>query len=86
MNVDNISSCDSFVNVPTPPPTLLPQPTIKVSSRVSKKIGNDFFTFEYTEERTVNPTRPIEEQRMELWRTCHAEVDKQIVEIMNQFK
>ena len=63
--------------------------TIKISSRASVKVGESFYTVEYTEERTVRPdstTPEIEEQRANLWNVCNNEVDKQIEDIMKMYK
>ena len=63
--------------------------TIKISSRASVKVGESFYTVEYTEERTVPPnsiTPELEEYRAELWNTWNNEVDKQIEEIMLMYK
>ena len=41
--------------------------TIKASSRASVKVGDNFYTVEWTEERTIQPKDDIEEERQLLW-------------------
>lgn len=60
--------------------------TIKASSRASVKVGDSFYTVEWTEERTVDPTDDLEEERADLWETANDEVDNQIKDILNAFK
>ena len=62
--------------------------TIKISSRASIKVGESFFTVEYTEERTVPQTKTvnIENERTILWDVCNGEVDKQIADILKTYK
>lgn len=60
--------------------------TIKASSRVSMKIKDNFYTVEYTEERSLEDGDNIEEERKDLWYDVNNEVDKQIEEIYETFK
>jgi hypothetical protein len=60
--------------------------TIKASSRASVKVGDSFYTVEWTEERTVSPEDDLEEERANLWDTANDEVDNQIKDILNAFK
>lgn len=62
--------------------------TIKISSRASIKVGESFFTVEYTEERTIPQTKTvqIEKERTILWDVCNNEVDKQIEDILKTYK
>ena len=71
--------------------------TIKATSRASIKmlINNreQYFTVEYSEERTVDYDKGeegndkiLEDARKDLWDTCNAEVDNQIEEIMSLSK
>lgn len=60
--------------------------TIKASSRISMKIKDNFYTVEYTEERSLEDGDNIEEERKELWYDVNNEVDKQIEEIYETFK
>jgi len=63
--------------------------SIKISSRASVKVGDSFYTLEYTEERSINPDATEEEilkERKNLWDTCNNEVDMQIEDIMKLYK
>ncbi len=55
---------------------------IKATSRVSTKLKDNFYTFEYGEERSIEEGDDIEQAREELWATCNEEVDKQVEEIV----
>ena len=57
--------------------------TVRATSRISTKLKDDFYTFEYCEERQVEDGDDIEQVREELWTTCHSEVDKQVEEIID---
>lgn len=59
--------------------------TIKATSRASVKIHDSFYTIEYGEERSLDETDNVEEEREALWQTCNGEVDKQIEDILNSF-
>lgn len=73
----------------TTPPPYEPQgkPTsIRATSRVSVKIKDNFYTFEFMEERTIPADAAnvnMEKEREALWDTCHGEVDKQVDEIVS---
>lgn len=60
--------------------------TIKASSRASVKVGDSYYTIEWTEERSVDPTDNLEEERADLWDTANNEVDNQIKDILMAFK
>lgn len=62
--------------------------TIKASSRASVKVGDNFYTIEYCEERSIPDTEnvDIEQERTDLWDTCNTEVDNQIEDILKTFK
>ena len=60
--------------------------TIKASSRASVKVGDSYYTIEWTEERSVDPTDNLEEERANLWDTANNEVDNQIKDILMAFK
>ena len=60
--------------------------TIKASSRASVKVGDSYYTIEYTEERSVPEDCDIEKERTFLWDTCNQEVDLQLEEIINLYK
>lgn len=59
---------------------------IKASSRASVKVGDSYYTVEWTEERSVDDTDDIEEERANLWETCNTEVDNQIEDILKTFR
>ena len=59
--------------------------TIKASSRASIKVGDNFYTVEGTEERTVPEDCDIEKERTFLWDTVNGEVDSQIEEILQAY-
>lgn len=59
--------------------------TIKASSRASVKVGDNFYTIEWTEERTVEPKDDIEEERTLLWDDVNREVDNQIEDILEAY-
>ena len=52
--------------------------TIRATSRISTKIRDTFYTFEYCEERQIEEGDNLEEVRANLWKTCNAEVDNQV--------
>lgn len=55
--------------------------SINATSRASMKIRDNFYTFEYTEERSVDEKDNIEEERQKLWDTVNDEVDKQLMDV-----
>ena len=59
---------------------------IGATSRVSIKLRDTYYTFEYMEEREIPPKVvnkiDIEQERRILWEECHAEVDAQVEEII----
>ena len=61
--------------------------TIKVSSRASVKIRDNFFTVEYSEERIIPDIDDvnIESERAILWDVVNAECDTQVQEIKDAF-
>lgn len=63
--------------------------SIKASSRCSVKIGDSFFTVEYTEERAVPQgltETAMKAERKALWETVNMECDNQIEEIYRIYK
>ena len=60
--------------------------TIRATSRLSTKVGETFYTFEYTEERLVEDGDNIEDERAELWETCNTEVDTQLEEVIKLYR
>ena len=60
--------------------------TIRATSRISTKIRDTFYTFEYCEERQIEEGDNLEEVRANLWETCNAEVDSQVDETLAVYK
>ena len=71
--------------------------TIRATSRASIKIlvhgKEQYFTVEYSEERTVEydkgekpDAKILDDARKDLWDTCNTEVDNQLQEIEDTFK
>ena len=60
--------------------------TIRATSRISTKIKDTFYTFEYCEERQIEDVDDVVAEREKLWETCNAEVDCQVVDVMNMYK
>ena len=56
---------------------------IQATSRISTKIKETFYTFEYTEERLLEDGDDVEKERADLWETCHKEVDKQVEDVIS---
>ena len=59
--------------------------TIQASSRASIKVGDNFYTIEWSEERSIPEDANIEEERKLLWETANGEVDNQITEILEAY-
>lgn len=60
--------------------------TIRATSRISTKVRDTFYTFEYCEERQIEEKDNLEEERAKLWETCNAEVDAQVEDVMNMYR
>lgn len=60
--------------------------SIRATSRASIKVGDSFYTVEWCEERSINQTDDIAEERAALWETCNSEVDSQIEDILRTFQ
>ena len=60
--------------------------TIRATSRISTKIRDTYYTFEYCEERQIEDGDNVEEERAKLWETCNAEVDNQVEETLEMYK
>ncbi len=60
--------------------------SIKASSRMSVNIDKNYFTVEFTEERSVPQNCDLEKEREALWDAVNEEVDNQIQTIYNVFK
>lgn len=61
---------------------------IRATSRASVKIRDNFYTVEWSEERSIPdlPEISIEQERELLWDDCNREVDNQIEQIVKAFK
>lgn len=70
--------------------------SIKFTSRASVKIGDSYYTFEATEERSIDNEKlsselnereqQIQDERIALWDTVNAEVDSQIEDTVEFLK
>ena len=62
--------------------------TIKATSRASVKVGESYYTVEYSEERIIPDIEgiDIEKERQFLWEDTNAECDNQIEDILKTFK
>lgn len=65
--------------------------TVKISgtSKATIQIGNNYFSFSYSEERELPIEQSevnLEEEKKLLWDTLNAEVDKQLEEVSNAYK
>ena len=60
---------------------------ISATSRMSLKVRDNYFTIEYSEERTIPEVEGvnIEQERIALWDAVNAEVDNQAEVIYNTF-
>ena len=59
---------------------------IRATSRVSTKIRDTYYTFEYCEERQIEDGDDVKEERAGLWETCNAEVDSRVAETLEMYK
>lgn len=62
--------------------------TIKATSRASVKVGEFYYTVEYSEERIIPDIEGIDitKERQILWEDTNAECDNQIEDILKTFK
>lgn len=62
--------------------------TIKATSRASVKVGESYYTVEYSEERIIPDIEgiDIEKERQVLWEDTNTECDNQIEDILKTFK
>lgn len=60
--------------------------TIRATSRISTKINDTFYTFEYCEERQIEDGNDVANEREKLWEVCNAEVDYQVAETLAMYK
>ena len=60
---------------------------IRATSRASVKVRDNFYTVEYSEERTIPDVEGVnlEEERKALWDCVNAECDNQIEDIIKSF-
>lgn len=62
--------------------------TIAATSRASVKVGDSFYTLEFTEERTIPQTSNVNItlEKDILWDEVNSQVDKQIEDVLRTFK
>ena len=62
--------------------------SIRATSRASVKVGDSFYTVEYSEERQIPDVEGVNvnEERQILWDVVNNECDAQIEEILKTFK
>jgi len=60
--------------------------SIKATSRVAIKIKDNFYTVEYSEERSVPEDADVEFERTVMWDEVNATVDGQCASILKTFK
>lgn len=56
--------------------------TIRATSRISTKIKDTFYTFEYCEERQIEEGDDVVAEREKLWDVCNTEVDNQVADAL----
>ena len=60
--------------------------TIRATSRISTKVRDTYYTFEYCEERQIEDGDDVAVEREKLWETCNAEVDNQVEETLKMYR
>ena len=60
--------------------------TIRATSRISTKVRDTYYTFEYCEERQIEDSDDVANEREKLWEVCNAEVDNQVAETLAMYK
>ena len=60
--------------------------SIKATSRVAVKIKDNFYTVEFSEERSVPEDADMDEERAELWDAVNSTVDDQCEQILKTFR
>ena len=60
--------------------------TIRATSRISTKVRDTYYTFEYCEERQIEDGDDVANEREKLWEVCNAEVDNQVAETLAMYK
>ena len=59
--------------------------SIRATSRASVKVGENYYTVEFCEERSIPEDANVEEERKFLWETVNGECDNQIQEILEAY-
>lgn len=61
---------------------------IEAHSRISVKLQETFYTFEYVERRDLPPGGDVDvvKERELLWQEAHAQVDRQVQDVIDSFK
>lgn len=59
--------------------------SIKIASRASVKIKDNFYTVEYCEERAVPEGADLKKERQILWDEANTECDNQIQDILKVY-
>ena len=59
---------------------------IRATSRISTKVRDTYYTFEYCEERQIEEGDDVANEREKLWEVCNAEVDYQVAETLAMYK
>lgn len=60
--------------------------SIRITSRASIKAGDNYYTVEYCEERSIPETADVEKERAILWDVANSECDKQVEDIFKVYK
>ena len=60
--------------------------TIRATSRISTKVRDTYYTFEYCEEWQIEDGDDVANEREKLWEVCNAEVDNQVAETLAMYK
>lgn len=60
--------------------------SIRITSRASVKVGENFYTVEYCEERAIPSDADVEQERKLLWDEANTECDNQICDILKTYK
>lgn len=59
---------------------------IRATSRLSTKVNDTFYTFEYCEERQIEEGDNIDDVRKDLWEVCNEEVDNQVADVLKIYQ
>lgn len=60
--------------------------SIRITSRASVKVSDNFYTVEYCEERSIPDGADVIKERALLWDDANNECDKQIEDILKVYK